>query len=181
MKKFKLLFISLVIVIVGTFTFLRPAFAVPVYIDTLLTISTSEIKNPLSAGNEIRIKDIMVNGKGILHQIPIDDGWKLEGDMLMCYENDGIKHSISLPLKRVSDIAITFIGQKGSGNVSVSVENEETAIDLYRDSDWEEVAWTYNASTEFSPFSRLDIMIEMVLIIWLLLSTLKFWKSCKCS
>lgn len=180
MKTIKLLFVSLLFVIIGTFTFMRSAFVKPVYVDAPLTISTTESKNSLSAGYEIRIKSIIVNNKEIIHQMPVSDGWEKDGDLLACYEKDGIKHSVSLPLKRISNIKITFIGQIGSGNAMIAIGNHEAVIDLYRDSDWEEITWAYQVPTVFSPLSRIDILLEMVLMIWLILGVIKFWRSSKC-
>lgn len=179
MKKGKLLFISLLIVIVGVFTFMRTAFVKPVYIDAPLTISTSDVKNPLTAGREIRVKAVLADGIDVLPQLIPGNGWKMDGDLLVCYENDSLKHSVSVQLSKVSDISITFIGQRGSGNASVSVGDQETLIDLYRDSDWEEISWTYKAPKEFAPFSRIDILLEMVVMVWVILSIAKFWRSCR--
>lgn len=156
---------------------MRTAFVKPVYIDAPLTISTSDVKNPLTAGSEIRVKAVLADGIDVLPQLIPGDGWKMDGDLLVCYENDSLKHSVSVQLSKVSDISITFIGQKGSGNASVLVGDQETLIDLYRDSDWEEISWTYKASKEFAPFSRLDVIIELVLIVWLFLNLLKSWRS----
>ena len=161
---------ALVLMLVLTPTLFRSIFCVPVRESLTLQICATGEQNPDSWGSEVRVNGIQSNGGKIsLREIAEGtDGWNLEGDVLISSGENG-DSAVSVELQDCERLQVDFIGQRGSGMVEVQCNGTSEELDLYRDADWETIPWEWSAKRVFNPLLRLDLLLEMTLILWVVL------------
>lgn len=169
-------FIAAVIVTVSTFTFLRPIFIIRKPQDMTLTITATGKKQTDSFGTEVRIKGIKVNqSQNIdLKGLPKSPGWKMDGDLLVAY---GVTDpaSISMQLSKFTSIDIDVIKQRGSGIAEIQIGDRTESVDLFADEDWKTDNWHYEVPGEFKPFARLDLLLGLWVVTFLLIWGFIYW------
>lgn len=170
--------IAAIIVLVGTFTFLRPIFNVQKPQNATLTITATGQKQAGSAGTEVRIQSIKVNqSQSIdLKNLSTSSGWKMDGDLLVAY---GVTKpvSVTLPLSQMTSLDIGVVKQRGSGIVEIQVGDKKENVSLFANEDWKTDKWHYEVSGEFKPLARIDLLLELWAVTFLIIWGFVYWKT----
>lgn len=89
--------------------------------------------NEVTQGEEVRIKDILVDGKSILNEEYYFNGWhyEQESNSFLTYNEDGTD-SFQLEFEFKKNFEIIFIGHNWSGGVLVDTGEDTYVYDLYR-------------------------------------------------
>lgn len=159
--------LSLAVMILLVPTAFRSIFSIPAQKDLIFSVTATGEKADQSFGNEVRIKAITVNGQEIDLQAydEADGNWQNDQGVLAVYNAEqpaGVKWN----LKGVEELEIQMIAQRGSGYAEIRYDDVSERIDLYRDADWDMVQRTYKMGERFAPQLRLDLLIEMWLIVF---------------
>lgn len=131
---------------------------------SLKIVATSEAEE-ISLSNNVRVRNITVNGERInLGKIELDsqEEWKYDSqsDLLFAY-NITNREELCIELKNVHSLGITFIEEVGSGYVETYIDDELWFKDsLYENSDWLEKKVEYNTSIWVFPESNLLMMLS---------------------
>lgn len=164
--------LAAVLLLVGVFTFLRPIFTMQIPVSGTLSITASGIKNPASAGSEVRIRQIALDGEPVdLATLAVTPGWGLDGELLVAYNVSSLV-TLTIPVEQVETLTLATVGQRGSGHLDLTFGDLQESLDLYADSDWEERSQQIVVSdTVFAPIDRIDLLIELwivcALFVWL--------------
>lgn len=166
--------ISLIVTVIACSTFMRKIFIMPENgsLGTIKITATGE-KNSLSAGTEVRIESIKINGEEVnLESVPKTGNWKMDGNLLVCYD---VKKSdeITIPYDNPKEIDITFVKQSGSGMVEVKTDKTDEVLDMYSSAkEWGKEHWIDSVGVEFAPWRRIDLFFEIYIMFLLLLRLL---------
>jgi hypothetical protein len=102
----------------------------------------------------------------------------MDGDLLVVY---GVTKpvSISIPLSAITSIDIGLIKQRGSGIVDVQIGDKRDSIDLYANEDWKADKWHYEGTGEFNPLARIDLLLELWGVTFLIIWGFVYWRENK--
>ncbi|WP_432630053.1 LTA synthase family protein [Brotaphodocola sp.] len=160
------------------YTLLSQFFLKPLTDTTILITDIAE-KNEKSGGTDVRIKDVLINGK----QIPFDDmlqegEWKFADGVLMTV-NPQTPAYISYCTDNIQTLEINFQKHDGSGIVQISINGKEIKkLDLYSP-EWDEVHFSYKLKN-ISIYDHFSIFIELLVVITLLIQMIPyFWRMIK--
>lgn len=177
-RRFRLLqyaLVALALTIIGTLTFLHPIFMVDIPQNMDLTITTTAHKQVKSAGTEIRITGITVNGNKLdLATVALNPNWKMDGEMLACY-GATVPAVAHLSLKDVATLKIDYVKQRGSGIMEIQAGNKKENIDCYANQDWQLASWEYKTISKYEPLSRVDLLIGFWFIFFIAIWGGVYW------
>ena len=174
MKNIKYLCISVLLVLFSIFTFLQPVFMISNPTDMELVFTRTGNKDSDSAGTEVRISKIKINDQEISwNELQKDGGWFEDGKLLVSYAPD-IQASVKIKTPKLSTLEVDYVKQNGSGTLNIQANGIQlTELDLYAATDWEEAPWIYQIPKSFSPFSRLDIILELIILTFIFINVIE--------
>lgn len=139
------------------------SFLHPIYINYLnknvrVRICATANKAPEALANNVRLTHINVNGKDInLAKIDLPDPWQYDSknDFIYAY-NLETQSDLIIELENVHKLEITFVREVGSGYVDLYLDEQlYKNIDLYEQSDWNEISFVKETSLMVFPESHL--------------------------
>ena len=162
--------ISALTMLVLAYTLFQPMFFTQQKQDVTLSLSLCTERNPSSFGNEIRIREILVDGAAIDLEAIAEktQGWDIREKLLFAA---GTEHTdpIELQFDQIKQIIVRFFGQEGSGIVKIRAGRMEKRLDLYWNDGWKSIECRYGNTQRFSPGKRMWMLLAGVGLIYLAL------------
>lgn len=154
-------FFAVVLVVLVSITFQSQIYR-NVYLDEAeLTITATSEKNEDALANNVRIRNILVNGRNYdFTKIDTSDGWTYNGaDNLIYVYNAEKPCSIKLPVKNVRTLEVVYVKEVGSGIIELAMDGKKFAkVDAYSDCSWDMDSVKYKASPLIEPYSSYSAM-----------------------
>lgn len=162
--------ISALAMLALAYTLFQPVFFVQQKQDVTLNMSLCAERNPSSFGNEIRIREILVDGSAIDLKTIADKarGWDFREKLLFAAGAENTE-PIELQFDQIKQITVRFYGQEGSGIVKIRAGRMEKHLDLYWNNGWKSIEWQYENTLSFLPGKRIWMLLAGAAFIYLAL------------
>lgn len=161
--------LSLLFILIAIDCLIKPAYLPLLNKNMELKLVATAEQNSNSLCNNVRITHITVNGKDInlgKVDVPEQSLWKYDSkhDFLYAYELTRTSE-LNISLSAVHSLAITFVGEVGSGYVETYLDdNLWFEKDLYIDAEWEEIHEKMDTSIWVFPEKHIVIWVPFLLI-----------------
>ena len=122
--------------------------------DSTVQIIATGTRNPDALETNIRLSEIRVNGEELeLDELTYQGNWQYSATDAFVYAYHSREPvELMVCFEELLDMELTFVSERGAGIVEILVNGKQAGtLDLYSDTDWSFVTWSYDANALVHP------------------------------